>query len=91
MVSISFWVSVAGAVVPSSELELSEPEPEVLEVLEVLEPPTGWLEVMREPPSSLEGEVAGSLLPQAVTARVRATARTMQRRVRRVEDGIFIS
>jgi len=77
--SISFWTSEDSTVAPSPlEESLADVEP----VLEP-EPPMGWLEVIRDP-LSLEGEVSGSFPPpQAVTARVRATARTRQRRAPR--------
>ena len=67
---------------PEVDDELLKPigdlEPE--ELLVLLELP----EEMRLPPSSLEGDSAGSP-PQAATARVRATASTRQTRVRREE------
>jgi len=77
LVSISFWTLPLDA----APEELAESELELPELLE--EEPVLLLALLEEItlPSSLEGDSAGPP-PQAVTARVRATTRIRQIRVR---------
>ena len=74
----SLWAAAVLVLGLTLLMGCKEKKPEPEELLVLLELP----EEMRLPPSSLEGDSAGSP-PQAATARVRATASTRQTRVRR--------